>query len=109
MCKVRILKDEVEFWNQIASWCKQRVPQRTIDEFQILFEEDGGLKGFVENKLRDLIADIKNKRVSLEDFTVKHAELLSDFLNCTSVDQDLLEELSGLIYGADERARYFDE
>jgi len=109
MCKVRFLKDEVTFWSQIASWCKQHVSQQTIEEFQILFEEDGGLKGFVEDKLRDLISDIKHQKVSLEGFMVKHAELLADFLNCTSIDQDLLEELSGLIYGADERARYFDK
>lgn len=109
MCKVRFLKDEVTFWSQIASWCKQHVSQETIDEFQILFEEDGGLQNFVEEKLRCLISDIKNQKVSLEGFTVRHAELLGDLLNCSSVNQNLLEELSGLIYGADERARYFNK
>lgn len=109
MCKVRNLKDEVTFWNSIASWCKQHVPQQTIDEFQILFEEDGGLRGFVENKLKELISDIKNQKVSLEGFLIEDAELLESFLNCTSIDEELLEELSSLIYGADERARYFNK
>ena len=110
MCtRVRILKNEVEFWNKIATWCNKNIPEKKIVELQVLFKDDGGLRNFVEEKLRCLISDIKSQKVSLEGFTVKHAELLGDLLNCSSINQDVLEELSGLIYGADERARYFDK
>ena len=110
MCtRVRILKDEVEFWNKIATWCNENIPEKKVMELQILFKEDGGPRNFVEEKLKCLISDIKNQKVSLEGFTVRHAELLGDLLNCSSVNQDVLEELSGLIYGADERARYFND
>lgn len=110
MCtRVRILKNEVEFWNKIATWCNKNIPEKKIVELQILFKDDGGLRNFVEEKLRCLISDIKNQKVSLEGFTVRHAELLGDLLNCSSINQDVLEELSGLIYGADERAQYFNK
>ena len=109
MCRTRILKDEVEFWSKIASWCNKNISKKKMAELQILFEEEGEVKNFVESKLRDLIEDIKAKRVSLEGFKVQHARKLNKLLDSSSINPELLDDLASQIYGSDERNRNFKE
>lgn len=104
---MRKLKDEVEFWSKLAQWTGRNIPKKKIVELKTLFEEDGGLREFVEKEVRRLIVNIKQGKVSLENFTIEDAEKFGKLLNCTAIDQELLNELSHLLYGADERAKYF--
>lgn len=104
---MRILKEEVEFWSKLASWLENNLPEEKIKELKTLFKEDGGIRSFVEKELKRLILDIKRKRVSLDGFTCKDAEQLQHLIDCSAIDENLLDKLSSLIYGADERERYF--
>lgn len=103
----RNLKEEVEFWNKLAQWAGNSLPKKKIVELKELFEEDGGLKSFVEKEIRRLIVNIKQGKVSLKNFTIEDADKLRTLLDCTALDQNLLNELSHLLYGADERDQYF--
>ena len=104
---MRNLKLEVEFWNKLAQWASESLPKKNIVELKTLFEEDGGLRSFVEKEIKRLILNIKQGKVSLKDFTIQDAEKIRALLDCTAINQELLNELSHLLYGADERAKYF--
>ena len=103
---IRILKNEVDGWNRLATWLRN-IPTKDLVELKHIFQEEGGPKGFVEKAIKDLISDIKKGDVSLKDFTLADADKFKSFLECTAIDQELLRDLAHHIYGGDERNRYF--
>lgn len=104
---MRILKNEVDFWNGLATWLNENVPAKKLVELKSLFQLDGGLGEYAEKAVKQLIIDSKKGRVSLRGFTIKDADKLKDLLECAAIDQNLRDELSHLLYGGDERDKYF--
>jgi hypothetical protein len=92
LMQTRILSKEIPFWVSLIT--------------SIGISEEEKLCGG-STYLRPLIRDIKAGKVSLENFTICNAVTLGELLNSPHLDQKLLAELSHLLYGADERARYF--
>lgn len=66
----------------------------------------GGIVNFGNGYLRRLIKAIKKGRMTLEGFETSHAEMFSTILNSERLDSELQNELSHLLYGADERVKY---
>jgi hypothetical protein len=46
--------------------------------------------------------------MSLEKFTLQDAESFGLLLSSDELDEGLRDDISHLLYGADERAKYFD-
>ena len=66
-----------------------------------------GITNYLNQKLSEFLVDIKNKKISPREMTVGDATIFKKVLNCGSLDQNLLDELSHQLYGGDERARNF--
>ena len=58
-------------------------------------------------RLNELLTEIKSKKISLKEMTVGDAIIFKKVLNCGSLDQNLLDELSHQLYGGDERVKNF--
>lgn len=96
LMQTRILSKEIPFWVSLVTGIG-------IPEEEMLGQEDGDISTY----LRLLIRDIKAGKVSLANFTISDAVTLGELLNSPHLNQKLLAELSHLLYGADEQARYF--
>lgn len=66
-----------------------------------------GIVNYLNMRLSELLTDIKNKKISPREMTVGDAAIFKKVLNCRSLDQELLDEISHQLYGGDERARNF--
>ncbi|MBO4516970.1 hypothetical protein J5751_06165 [bacterium] len=68
--------------------------------FNNLFETD--FKSFVEDYLQRLINEIERGTVDT-DLSLEQGDKFQAILDCEYVNEDLRNNLSALIYGADER------
>lgn len=66
-----------------------------------------GIVNYLNMRLSELLTDIKNKKISPREMTVGDATIFKKVLNCRSLDQELLDEISHQLYRGDERARNF--
>lgn len=66
-----------------------------------------GIVNYLNMRLSEFLVDIKNKKISPREMTVGDAIIFKKVLNCRSLDQQLLSELSHQLYGGDERSRNF--
>ena len=62
-----------------------------------------GIINYLNMRLNELLTEIKNKKISLKEMTVKDANIFSTVLNCRKLDQKLLDEISHQLYGGDEK------
>lgn len=66
-----------------------------------------GIMNYLNQKLSEFLVDIKNKKISPREMTVGDAIIFKKVLNCGSLDQNILDELSHQLYGGDERVKNF--
>lgn len=66
-----------------------------------------GIINYLNMRLNELLTEIKSKKISLKEMTVGDAIIFKKVLNCGSLDQNLLDELSHQLYGGDERVKNF--
>jgi len=64
---------------------------------------------YLNGQLRLLIKDIKERNVSMANFNISDAVSFGELLNSPHLDQELCSKLSHLLYGADEREKFFSE
>lgn len=100
--QTRILAKEIRFWYSL-------VQSIGIPEAEKLFDEYGGIAHYLNGQLRLLMKNIEEKNVSMADFNIPDAVKFGEVLNSPHLDQELCSELSHLLYGADERGKFFSE
>ena len=100
--KTRILSKEIRFWLSL-------VQSIGIPEAEKLFDEYGGIASYLNGQLRLLMKDIKERNVSMAGFNVPDAVKFGELLNSSYLDQELCSQLPHLLYGADERKKFFSE
>lgn len=66
-----------------------------------------GIINYLNMRLNELLTEIKSKKISLKEMTVGDATIFKKVLNCRSLNQNLLDELSHQLYGGDERVKNF--
>lgn len=66
-----------------------------------------GIVNYLNMQLCELLTEIKSKKISLKEMTVGDAIIFKKVLNCGSLDQNLLDELSHQLYGGDGRVKNF--
>lgn len=100
--KTRILVKEIRFWMCLVQSIGN--PER-----EKLWNEYGGIASYLNNQITRLMSDIKAGKVSLANFTIPDAVSLRELLNSPHLDQELCSQLAHLLYGADERKKFFSE
>ena len=104
-----LLKQRSAFVASIALYASDDLSPEQKREVEQLFTMDhGGIVAYCNNYMEQLIESIKNKKLSLDGFTREDGYNFSLLLNNEKLSLGLRTELSHLIYGADERAKYFD-
>ena len=100
--QTRILSKEIRFWVSL-------VTSIGIPEEEMLWQEYGGIASYLNGQLRLLMKNIKEKNVSMTGFNIPDAVEFGELLNSPHLDQELCSKLSHLLYGADERKKFFSE
>lgn len=100
--KERILAKEIRYWISL-------VTSIGIPEEETLFDEYGGIAHYLNGQIRLLIRNIKERTVSMANFNISDAVNFGELLNSPHLDKELCSKLSHLLYGADERERFFSE
>jgi hypothetical protein len=100
--QTRILAKEIRFWYSL-------VQSIGIPEAEKLFDEYGGIAHYLNGQLRLLMKNIEEKNVSMAGFNIPDAVKFGEVLNSPHLDQKLCSELSHLLYGADERKKFFSK
>jgi len=95
MCKVRRLRDEVAFWEKMASTFTKKMSPEERRAFNNLFETD--FKSYVEEHLSMLIDDIEKDRVDTK-LNLEQGMRFISISNCRFIDKELRKELISLIY-----------
>ena len=103
-----LVKNEANFAKALA---RALSPELSDEEKRIIDVryglDHGGIVNFANSYLKRLAKAIRKEHMSLEGFEVSNAEAFSDLLDSEKLDKKLQEDLSHLLYGADERAQYF--
>jgi len=106
----KLLKNEVCFVNIIGLLLSDQLSDDQKKELEQLFIFDyGALVKAANRYMVCTIKAIKNGCMSMEGFTVQDAENFGIFLGCNKLDEQLRNEFSHLLYGANERERYFEK
>ena len=101
------VKDEANFAKELSHSLSSNLSKEEKRIIDVRYGLDyGGVVNFANSYLRRLIRAIKKGRMSIEGFTYQDAECFAGLLNSERLDGKLQAELSHLLYGADERARY---
>lgn len=100
--QTRILSKEIRFWVSL-------VTSIGIPEEEMLWQEYGGIASYLNGQLRLLMKNIKEKNVSMANFNISDAVEFGKLLNSPHLDQEVCSKLSHLLYGADERKKFFSE
>jgi len=104
----KLLKNESCFVGSLGMWLSDKLTDDQQQELETMFQLDyGGLVNACNRYMERTIKAIKKGYMSLEGFTVADADAFAKLFNSDKLDKRLRNELSHLIYGADERARYF--
>ena len=98
--QTRILSKEIRFWVSL-------VTSIGIPEEEMLWQEYRGIASYLNGQLRLLMKNIKEKNVSMANFNISDAVEFGKLLNSPHLDQELCSKLSHLLYGADERKKFF--
>lgn len=105
--KKELLKNEACFAGALGMWLSDKLPNEQKKELETMFNLDyGGLVNACNRYMERTIKAIKKGYMSLEGFTVSDADSFAKLFNSDKLDRKLQDELSHLMYGADERARY---
>ena len=103
----KLLKNEACFAGTLGLWLSDRVSDDQKRELEQMFSLDyGGLVNACNRYMQRTAKAIKKGYMSLEGFTLKDADCFGSLLSSEKLDNSLQIELSHLLYGADERARY---
>ena len=103
----RLLKEEACFAGTLGLWLSDQVSDDQKKELEEMFRLDyGGLVNACNRYLQRTTKAIKKKKMSLDGFTLKDADCFGSLLNSEKLNKELQCELSHLLYGADERAKY---
>jgi hypothetical protein len=86
---------------------KKDVVTNDLVEMFRTYHGGNSIISYLNDKLKELLQYIVAKRVSLENLKIDDVISFSTVLNCRSLDQNLLDELSHQLYGGDERAKNF--
>lgn len=104
------LKDESTFAATMALYASDDLSPEQKKEVEQLFTMDhGGIVAACNRYMERLIKAIKKGKISLEGFTVGDGYKFSLLLNNEKLSSELRTELNHLLYGDDERAKYFAE
>ncbi len=107
--KKNLLKNEVDFVRNLTVYLGYNPEDPRRMEMERLCKYDYG--SFVDACNRYLLRlkrAIVNRYMSLEKFTLQDAESFGLLLSSDELDEGLRDDISHLLYGADERAKYFD-
>ena len=103
----KLLKNESCFAGTLGLWLSDKISDDQKKELQSMFSLDyGGLVNACNRYMKRTTKAIKKGKMSLDGFTIKDAECFGSLLSSEKLDKELQSELSHLLYGADERARY---
>ena len=103
----KLLKDEACFAGTLGLWLSDKLADDQKKELETMFQLDyGGLVNACNRYMQRTIRAIKRGYMSIEGFTQHDAECFGRLFNSDKLDVKLRNELSHLIYGADERRRY---
>lgn len=104
----KLLKNEAHFAQAIGLWLSSDFDDEQKKELDKLFSLDyGGLTNAANRYMTRTIKAIKKGYMSLEGFTIRDAECFRGILDSDQLDEKLQNELSHLLFGADERKKYF--
>jgi len=107
MRKKKLLKDEACFASTLGLWLSGLLTDDQKKELETMFQLDyGGLVNACNRYMERTSRAIKRGYMSMDGFTVADADAFAKLLNSDKLDKRLRNELSHLLYGADERARY---
>ena len=98
--QTRILAKEVLFQHSL-------VQSIGIPEQEKLWDEYKGIAPYLNGQLRLLMKNIEEKNVSMAGFNIPDAVKFGELLNSPHLDQEVCSKLSHLLYGADERKKFF--
>ena len=106
----KLLKDESAFAATMALYASDGLSSEQKKEIKQLFTMDhGGIVAACNRYMERLCKAIEKEKMSLKGFTKEDGEKFALLLNNEKLSKELRDRLSHLIYGADERARYFNE
>ena len=105
--KRNLLKNEAKFAENLGQMLSDDLIEEQKREVETLFTLDhGGIVKACNRYMQRTIKAIKKGYISLDVFSIKDAEAFSELFNSNKLDEKLQDELSHLLFGADERARY---
>ena len=103
----KLLKNEACFAGTLGLWLSDQLTEDQKKELEEMFTLDyGGLVKACNRYMKRTAKAIKKGYMSLDGFTLKDADCFGSLLNSEKLDKGLQSELSRLLYGADERAKY---
>jgi hypothetical protein len=103
----KLLRKESCFAGTLGLWLSGQLSDDQKKELEQMFSLDyGGLVNACNRYMSRTTKAIKKGYMSLEGFTLKDADCFGSLLNSEKLDKALQSELSRLLYGADERAKY---
>lgn len=101
--KKRTIRDDIYRF----VWFSKRIGIKEEEEMFRTYHGGKSIISYLNDKLKELLQYIVAKRVSLENLKIDDVISFSTVLNCRSLDQNLLDELSHQLYGGDERVKNF--
>ena len=103
----KLLKNEACFASTLGLWLSGQLTDDQKKELEEMFTLDyGGLVKACNRYMQRTTKAIKKGYMTLDGFTVEDAESFGSLLSSEKLDKNLQTELSHLLYGADERAKY---
>lgn len=103
----KLLKNEAYFASTLGLWLSGQLTDDQKKGLEQMFTLDyGGLVNACNRYMRRTAKAIKKGYMSLDGFTIEDAESFGSLLSSDKLDKELQGELSHLLYGADERAKY---
>jgi len=103
----KLLRKESCFAGTLGLWLSGQLSDDQKKELEQMFSLDyGGLVNACNRYMQRTTKAIKKGYMSLDGFTLKDADCFGSLLNSEKLDKGLQSELSRLLYGADERAKY---
>ena len=103
----KLLRKESCFAGTLGLWLSGQLSDDQKKELEQMFSLDyGGLVNACNRYMQRTTKAIKKGYMSLDGFTLKDADCFGSLLNSEKMDKALQSELSRLLYGADERAKY---
>ena len=103
----KLLKNESCFAGTLGLWLSNQLSEDQKKELETMFQLDyGGLVAACNRYLKRTAKAIRKGYMSLDGFTIEDAKKFSVLIDSPRLDAKLQSELSHLMYGADERAKY---